>query len=256
MVGAGSLLVASVGTLALTVVVHLWLDSYPPRLPRTEDPNRELLEAALLVAVNLGLAVYAALAIRGLAPRPSLLELQGRTINPAVVLVGLILAVALPLALEVRNHDRSLSSLGLRLPRAPLSTTLLVGAGIGQGLSALGSEPVAPAVLAFGLYNPAFEEEFLVHGVVQTKLERATTPTRAWLASGLVFGLLHVPNDLVGVFSAATAGDPAVAALLVARQTAFGLFAGVVFAKSRSLLAPVGAHYAVNALGPLVATVA
>lgn len=114
--------------------------------------------------------------------------------------------------------------------------------------------PTTGAALALGLVG-VVEEEFLYRGVPQSKLERVVSQERAWILSGLLFGLSHVPNDFFGAFWVVDGGDPLVATLRLTQQIAAGLLYGLFYAKSRSLVAPVFAHLFSNKLAAIVSTV-
>lgn len=100
-------------------------------------------------------------------------------------------------------------------------------------------------------------EEVAFRGVLLGWLLQGTTTARAVVASSLVFGLWHVPptavtlavND-VAVWSGA--GIAALVGAVVVTAMAGGLFAWLR-CRSGSLLAPVVAHWATNALGLLAA---
>jgi membrane protease YdiL (CAAX protease family) len=110
-------------------------------------------------------------------------------------------------------------------------------------------------LLLLGLYTPALEEEFLYRGVIQSKLERVVSQRYAWVISGVLFGLGHVPNDFFGPFWVTTGGDPTIAVMRLAEQTAFGLLVGLLYMKSRTLIAPVLGHYFKNDLAVILESV-
>lgn len=105
-------------------------------------------------------------------------------------------------------------------------------------------------------------EELAFRGVLQGALERVFGTTGVFVVGSLTFGLWHVTSSL-----GLTAGNAGLAALL---GTGFwGQLAGVALAvvatsvagagfiwirrRSRSLLAPIGLHWAFNAVGALAA---
>jgi hypothetical protein len=61
-----------------------------------------------------------------------------------------------------------------------------------------------------------------------------------------------VPNDFFGFFWVADGGDPIIALGRLAQQTAKGLLYGLLFMKSRTLAAPIVAHYCSNKLALVV----
>jgi hypothetical protein len=169
MVGLGQYVVAIAGTLGLVAVAHRWLGAYPTGRATNVTDTRELLEAGCLVAAYVLLTAYASLSYRGLLPAPGFVFLGGRRINPAVVLAGVVLVGGVALGLEVWVHGRPLADLGFRWPRTWLPAVVLLGVGVGQGLSGLWTgraAVVSPLALAFDLYNPAVEEELFFRGVL------------------------------------------------------------------------------------------
>ena len=258
MVSAVQLFGGAVGALAFVDIARRWGGPYPPRLAPTDDGRRERIEIAAMFLLALGASAYGVLVYRGVVPsNPGVLAVGDRTFR-FVFLLGTLTAVVVPAVVELGVRGRSVRDLGFRLPVAWRPALLLVGAGVLFGLAPLafgfaGSEPAFALVLA--LYSPVFEEEFLFRGVLHTKLERVLPQERAWIASGLLFGLVHVPNDFFGPFWVASGGDPLVALGRLAQQTAKGLLYGLLFAKSRTLLAPVLAHYCSNKLAVIASTV-
>ncbi|MEV6399780.1 type II CAAX endopeptidase family protein [Streptomyces sp. NPDC051907] len=116
-------------------------------------------------------------------------------------------------------------------------------------------------VLVFVPVGTVLVEEIAFRGVLYGLVCRARGPAWATAVSSLLFGLWHVlPSlHLATAKPAVTAvfGDVALgAALAVASAVLFTAAAGVLFCELRrrsgSLLAPMGLHWAVNALGYLV----
>jgi membrane protease YdiL (CAAX protease family) len=103
----------------------------------------------------------------------------------------------------------------------------------------------------------ALFEEVLFRGVLLAVLLRRTTPSRAAFVSSAVFGLWHVAPtavslELNGVVASSPEGIAAIAAT-VAVTTVAGLVFTWLRQRSGSLVAPVLAHWATNALGLLAA---
>jgi membrane protease YdiL (CAAX protease family) len=102
----------------------------------------------------------------------------------------------------------------------------------------------------------AIPEEFAFRGVLLGSALRLWGPLRASLVTSALFGLWHVvptlhtmsDNRTVAGFSASVAGQ----ALVVLGSVAVTFVAGLVFCwlrlRSRSLIAPVMAHFATNGL--------
>ena len=258
MVGNIQLLGATAIVLAFVEVGRRWGGPYPPRLTPASDARREVLEVAALCLLSVGSISYGVLVYRDvLAFNPVVVPLGGRGLTFVFVL-GAVTAVILPAALELGVRGRSIRDLGFRMPVNWRPALLLVGMGVLLGAAplAFGSpDPQSAFTLLLALYAPVFEEEFLYRGVVQSKLERALTQERAWVLAGVLFGLSHVPNDFFGPFWLSSGGDPLIAFLRLAEQTAAGLLYGLLYMKSRTLAAPILAHYCSNKLAGVVGTV-
>jgi membrane protease YdiL (CAAX protease family) len=89
-------------------------------------------------------------------------------------------------------------------------------------------------------------EEFLLRGALQTRLRGLLTPEWAIVIQALVFGGWHLG---LGYTNTAGAGLlPALASTLV-HQATIGLAFGIVFERTRNLLAPTVAHVLANSTG-------
>ncbi len=87
-----------------------------------------------------------------------------------------------------------------------------------------------------------FFEEFLFRGVLQTRLSRLISPSWALVISSLGFGLWHI-----GVRAEQLGGDLlAGAAMSILMQGSAGLAFGVIFLRTRNLLACSVIHVVVN----------
>jgi membrane protease YdiL (CAAX protease family) len=141
---------------------------------------------------------------------------------------------------------------------APLRQALPDGAG-GLGRAALWTVLV---VIPLGTVLP---EELAFRGLLLALLRRRHDVVGSTLISSALFGLWHVLASLGSgaantVLAGAVGADAAGAAARVAVTVGFTSLAGVVLCwlrlRSGSLLAPVLAHWTVNALGVIVALVA
>jgi membrane protease YdiL (CAAX protease family) len=100
------------------------------------------------------------------------------------------------------------------------------------------------AVVGNALQN-GFFEEFLFRGALQTRLNKLVQPGWALVIQALAFGVWHF-NANAGV----APGDPfAALAACVVSQTVSGLAYGIVFLRTRNLVAPSVAHVLMNAVG-------
>lgn len=258
MVSHIQLLGATLIVLAFVDIGRRWGGPYPPRLSPTTDERREILEITALFLLSTASTAYGMLVFREfVAFNPVVVPLGERGLTFVFVL-GAVTAVLIPAILELGIRGRSIRDLGFRMPSNWRPTFLLIGMGIVLGGAPLAfgwPGPQSRFTLLLALYTPVFEEEFLYRGVLQTKLERVVTQERAWVISGVLFGLSHVPNDFFGPFWLASGGDPVIAVLRLAEQTAAGLLYGLLFMKSRTLAAPILAHYCSNKLAVVVSTV-
>jgi membrane protease YdiL (CAAX protease family) len=100
------------------------------------------------------------------------------------------------------------------------------------------------AIVGNALQN-GFFEEFLFRGALQTRLNKLMTPTWALLIQALAFGAWHFNAN-----SGLVPGDPfaALAACFVSQMVS-GLAFGIVFMRTRNLVAPSVAHVIMNAVG-------
>lgn len=91
-----------------------------------------------------------------------------------------------------------------------------------------------------------FFEEFLFRGALQTRLRRLVTPGWAVVVQALIFGLWHL-----GLGHSAT-GDgallPAVLSIITI-QSVLGLGFGLIFERTRNLIAPSIVHVLLNSMG-------
>ena len=105
-------------------------------------------------------------------------------------------------------------------------------------------------------------EEFAFRGVLQGALERTFGTTGVFVIGSLAFGLWHVTSSLgltagnaglAGVLGTGVVGQVAGIGLAVAATSVAG--AGFIWIRRRSnsLLAPIGLHWAFNAVGALAA---
>lgn len=103
------------------------------------------------------------------------------------------------------------------------------------------------AVVSNALQN-GFFEEFLFRGALQTRLNRLTTIGWALVLQALIFGVWHLDAN-----SGVAPGDPLAAlAACVVGQAVGGLAYGIVFLRTRNLIAPSVAHVVMNAVGRTV----
>ena len=108
---------------------------------------------------------------------------------------------------------------------------------------AAGVGRIATAVASNAVLN-GFSEEFLWRGVIQTRIGRLWTPEWGLVLASLGFGWWHIDSihDWAG-------NDLLLAASLnVTVQATMGLALGVIFDRTRNLLAPSVVHAVVNSV--------
>jgi membrane protease YdiL (CAAX protease family) len=89
-----------------------------------------------------------------------------------------------------------------------------------------------------------FFEEFLFRGALQTRLSKVVSPLTALIAQALLFGAWHVASNTRGLDGSLLTG---LAACFVS-QAVIGLCAGLLFQRTRNLLAPSVMHVVMNTL--------
>ncbi len=160
----------------------------------------------------------------------------------------LLFGLIAPVVLESMVHRRPLTFIGFRRPSNGRAVAIAFSLLAIYGLSALYRVFVWDTEYYFdwgriGYYAEfAYVEEVLFRGLIQSRLESACGEPRSWLLSGLFFGFYHwygrylVPGRALMISGV----------LQLASTTAFGVFLGALFAKTRSLLPPLLVHLANN----------
>ena len=90
-----------------------------------------------------------------------------------------------------------------------------------------------------------FSEEFLFRGALQTQLHRLTTPGWALVIQALVFGAWHLG---LGYTTTGHSGLLPALATVIVHQALVGLAYGVIFERTRNLLAPSIVHFVVDSM--------
>lgn len=89
-------------------------------------------------------------------------------------------------------------------------------------------------------------EEFLLRGALQTRLRALLSPAWAVVIQALVFGAWHVG---LGYTTTNDAGLLPALAISIVHQGVIGLAFGIVFERTRSLIAPSVVHILANTMG-------
>jgi len=95
------------------------------------------------------------------------------------------------------------------------------------------------------LLQNGFGEEFLYRGALQTRLRALLSPSWAIVIQALLFGIWHFGAN---VGSKGITGTTAVIAFSVLVQATAGLVFGIIFQRTRNLLACSVIHVVVNCL--------
>jgi ABC-type Mn2+/Zn2+ transport system permease subunit len=158
-------------------------------------------------------------------------------IAAAVLLVGGGLALAAlhrPLTLAAFDPQAA-RALGISPGRVLVALLVLVGITVAVAVQGLGN------LLLFALIVAPAAEELFFRGILFRALRDHHGPSIAVAGSAGAFGLVHyVPGSSVGIV------------VVVAGTAAMGVGLAIQLERRRTLLAPVVAHVAFNALGLLI----
>ena len=135
---------------------------------------------------------------------------------------------------------------GHRVGRVLVLWSVIPGLAFGYTLmSGVLSVGVLAGRLVSNTLNNGFFEEFLFRGALQTRLGGLIGPSSALVLQALVFGVWHLG---LGFTDTGHAGlVPALASTIV-HQSVIGLAYGIVFERTRNLLAPSVAHVLINSM--------
>lgn len=245
------------------ILLTLRFTQLAPPSPRPETARQRtlLFLQLLLIVVVILLTAYRGLVFHRVLPAEpglplwtpfvSALERQGGewfgnnnyVANPVlyflVVFILLIATGALPREIGFGPGHRVWRVIGLWSvgPLLVIAYTLVAGQ---VTLTVIGARLLSNAI------QNGFFEEFLFRGALQTRLRRILNPAWAVVIQALIFGVWHL-----GLGYTNTAYDgflPAVTATLV-NQAVLGLAFGMIFERTRNLLAPSVVHVLFNSMG-------
>lgn len=171
-------------------------------------------------------------------------------VNPALAMANPAKYFLLPLPLLLLLGAR-FAELGFRRGHRTWRVVALwcfIPAGVMVYLLALGHlscRVLARRLLSHLLIN-GFSEEFLLRGALQTRLGVLLGPSWAIVIQAVIFGIWHFGAGFgwQGITSSA-----AVIAFCVVRWATFGLADGIIFQRTRNLLACSVIHVVTNSLG-------
>lgn len=241
--------------LGVFIWITFWLTRERPTLPEGEEeggpgaPGR----LALQLGIALVLAAMASLRFRGIplwSDFVGMLYDAGRAlpVPHANYLANPVLYVVLPGA-AVLALGASWRGIGFRKGWRPWRVVAAWSAPVvgiwvyAMITSGLGMGRIVRALVSHTFQN-GFMEEFLWRGVIQTRLARLWSPGWGLVLASLLFGWWHI--DSITDWS----GDDwwLAGALNVVVQAPFGLAMGVIFDRTRNLLAPSVIHAVANAV--------
>lgn len=242
--------------LALFIALTFWLTRGRPEPNHgndasdgrsTETPRK----LALQLGVVLILAVLAALRSRGIPGWSGFIELlydagAALPVPHANYLANPVLYVVLPGA-AVLALGATWRGIGFRPGWRPWRVIAAWSAPVvGVWIYGMVTAGLAPGRIVRALVSHTFQngfmEEFLWRGVVQTRIARLWSPAWGLVVASLLFGWWHM--DAITDWS----GDDwwMAAAMTTVVQAPFGLAMGVIFDRTRNLLAPSVVHAVAN----------
>ena len=175
--------------------------------------------------------------------------------------IHFFIILVIPIIFEILVHKRSLRDLGIvgYAKKAWLPSLILVVFSILWGILKLvvGYPGGASSIirLIFLFLTPAVIEEWEFRSFYQTKLERTTNQKTALLIQGIMFGVMHIPNDFFGYFWQMGGRDPLYSVLVMTLQIVLGWIFGIVFLKTRTIWPIIISHYLLDFLNIIILTI-
>lgn len=238
----------------------LFTDDAPPDGESVPDARRWLWWQIAALAVFILLTAYSGAVFHALAPTDSRIPLWsplmetlenigGQALGNENYLKNPVAYFVLPLIVLLLLRARFVSlgfGRGHRVWRVLLIwctlPVLVILIQIVGGSLAVGQ--VLNRFVSNGLQN-GFFEEFLFRGALQTRLRKLSTAEWALVLQALIFGLWHLGLG----YSSTGMEDVIAAASTIMLQASIGLGLGIIFARSRNLLAPSVFHVLLNSMG-------
>lgn len=239
----------------------LFTDDAPPDAESAPDARRWLWWQMAALAVFILLTAYSGAVFHSLAPADARIPLwsplmetleniSGQALGNENYLKNPVAYFALPLIVLLLLRARFISlgfGRGHRVWRVLLIwcalPVLVILIQIVGGALAVGQ--VLNRFVSNGLQN-GFFEEFLFRGALQTRLRNLITAEWALVLQALIFGLWHLG---LGYSSTGREDVIAAAASTIMLQASIGLGLGIIFARSRNLLASSVFHVLLNSMG-------
>jgi uncharacterized protein len=233
------------------------IDAYPPPLPKSVKPRREIGVVLLLEGIALGVNAISLWIINPWYIGAAIQPVLGELINLLLITLPFLI---LPLYLARRDgytaadHGLTWKSLSTPVTIFALAFGAVSGAvAFWTGETVVGVEALSVGALLLLIYNNAFLEEFFYRGVIQNRLERLFGQRWAVLAGGLLFAGAHILFDFRVL---ASEGDLGAVIFALLMQIVGGMLLGLIFIKTRTLWPGVACHYLVNWLPSILSLLA
>lgn len=240
----------------LTLLFHKIIGKYPEPLEKLREDNKEIGEAFLVWVIQFLLISWVVLAGIYL---PAVFP--GFKIHADITIsITLLSSFVLPfIFLRGWKEGYERKAFGLSKPRDSKATLYLIGIYFLFAFITfliVGGNEISIVALLWGVVTPSLSEELISRAVITSKLERSLSINKAWIIGGILFGLLHIPNDFLGYFWFNTFNQNflvALGGLLV--QIGTGWMFAITYIKTRSIIPSVIGHYIVDFLPAILAMI-
>ncbi len=234
-----SILIKVVLPLIVIVIIHFLFGRYPKPFPLSINRKREIWETLILwliPTIIVDIIVFTDLADQMAEPTLRVLVI--------FILIMIIPYIILPVLYQKYVKKWTIKDFGFVKPqRRGVVIFAIAFFTIGGILPLLdsGFKSLSLMIILYSLYQPAFIEEFFFRGILQGKLERALGQKRAWIFSGILFGLTHF---FINYYVSGLDLLPGL--LMLAGQITFGWVYGIIYMKTRSLIPSMICHYLID----------
>ncbi len=244
MIAQLSFLAEILGVVAVTML--LGLSPLFKRRPLVfKYPRRE-------VAVSLGLALLLLAGLWLIYSRMTVIPPTVLTTAPfsttqliQQVLIALFIAVPVAAALIIRGQPARSAGLGSQTLRPSIQLAIALGVITiflrGKIYNILDGISPSEFYLLLAMLAIGFAEEFAFRGYIQPRLSGWIGERWGWVATALIFTLVHIPDRIL----AAHLASPTDLALSLLDLLVLGLLLGWIMRKSGNLLAP-GLYHAIH----------
>jgi len=241
----------------LALLFHKKIGKYPEEsLEEIRSQRRELFESLLLWGIMFFILTYFMLRVYYIESLfyPFLKLQEGVLITPYLIASFLLPYIFL------RGWKKGEERKGFMLnkPKDNKDTILFIGVFLLYGFITFliaGSEEQTLIALLWGIITPSLAEELVSRAAIQTKLERAYGVKAAWFFGGILFGLLHIPNDFFGFFWREFGENVIISLGLLLVQIGTGWMFSIIFTKTRSIIPCIIAHYIVDFFPSILAII-